>query len=215
MYRTHPQMDRLLTRLERGDIGVVQRVESSFGFEASYDPAHRLFDPALGGGAVLDVGGSPVSFALLTSLLGLHMEDRIELLEASLELAPTGVDRHARASFRMGDVEAVLEVSTTRELGRVGRVIGERGSLELEDPFLPGGHRRGRVGRLIHVDEHGRRTEELVESELDCFALEARAFTEHVRDPQRRCPPSMIPIEMSVEIARLCGDWLEVGRNEP
>jgi hypothetical protein len=25
----------------------------------------------------------------------------------------------------------------------------------------------------------------------------------------------MIPIEMSVEIARLCGDWLELGRNEP
>lgn len=215
MYRTHPQIDRLLARIEGGDIGQVQRIESSFGFEASYDPSHRLFDPALGGGAILDVGGYPASFALLTSRAGLHVEDRIVLLEASLELAPTGVDQDARARFRLGDVEAVLQVSTARELGRIGRVIGDRGTLELEDPFLPEGHRRGRVGRLIHVDEHGRRTEETVESELDCFALEARAFTEHVRDPEHRCPRNMIPIEMSVEIARLCADWLEAGRNEP
>lgn len=214
MYRTHPQMDRLLARIERGDIGPVQRIESSFGFEAPYDPAHRLFDPALGGGAIPDVGGYPVSFALLTSLLGLHMHDQIELVEASLESAPTGVDQEARARFRLGEVEAVLEVSITRELGRVGRVIGETGTLELEDPFLPEGRRRGRIGRLIHVDEHGRRTEEVVESQLDCFALEALAFAEHVRDPERRCPRNMIPIEMSVEIARMCGNWLDMGQGQ-
>ena len=66
MYRQHPQTLRLLELVREGAIGEVRLIKSSFGFavpEAA--PGHRLFANELAGGAILDVGGYPVSMARL------------------------------------------------------------------------------------------------------------------------------------------------------
>ena len=65
MYRCHPLLAALLERLERGDIGKLLHVRADFGFRAPRDPEGRLFDLALGGGGILDVGGYTTSFARL------------------------------------------------------------------------------------------------------------------------------------------------------
>ncbi len=43
----------------------MRHVRADFGFRVPRDPTGRLFDLALGGGSILDVGGYPVSFARL------------------------------------------------------------------------------------------------------------------------------------------------------
>jgi predicted dehydrogenase len=51
-----PAWRRVQALLAQGAIGEVQRVQSSFCFAPPYDPSSRLFDPALAGGALLDIG---------------------------------------------------------------------------------------------------------------------------------------------------------------
>ena len=51
-----------------GAIGEVRSVQADLGIAREYDPADRLFDLALGGGALLDLGVYVVSFAQM--LLG-------------------------------------------------------------------------------------------------------------------------------------------------
>jgi predicted dehydrogenase len=48
-----PLHTQLWELLQAGAIGEVERLEADFGFYHPFDPAHRLFDPQLGGGALL------------------------------------------------------------------------------------------------------------------------------------------------------------------
>lgn len=61
--RFNPVMVKVRELLGAGAIGEVRMLLADFGFRADYDPEHRLFDPELGGGALLDVGVYCVSLA--------------------------------------------------------------------------------------------------------------------------------------------------------
>jgi predicted dehydrogenase len=71
--------------LASGEIGTPRAVVADFGFAASFGPEHRVFNPELGGGALLDLGIYPLSVA--AGLLGPVLEVR-----AQAEMGPTGVD---------------------------------------------------------------------------------------------------------------------------
>lgn len=49
-----PYMDKLKKIIEEGRLGKITFIEADFGFKADYDPENRLFNPHLGGGALLD-----------------------------------------------------------------------------------------------------------------------------------------------------------------
>jgi predicted dehydrogenase len=64
----NPAIRRMTELVRDGAIGEVKAVHADFGHGGPFRPGHRLLDPALGGGALLDLGVYPVSFAHL--LLG-------------------------------------------------------------------------------------------------------------------------------------------------
>ncbi|MFD5079397.1 Gfo/Idh/MocA family protein [Streptomyces sp. NPDC058371] len=64
----NPLVRRLKTLIDDGAIGEVRTLQADFGIAGPFPPSHRLRDPAQGGGALLDLGVYPVSFAQL--LLG-------------------------------------------------------------------------------------------------------------------------------------------------
>lgn len=66
-------------------IGEVRAVQADLGVDRRFDPTDRLFDPAQGGGALLDLGVYVVSFAQ-------HFLGTPDRVTASGSLAPTGVD---------------------------------------------------------------------------------------------------------------------------
>src|SRR3712207_2277624 len=66
--RFQPAVVRLRELVAEGAIGEVRSVQADLGVWRTYDPADRLFDLALGGGALLDLGVYVVSFAQM--LLG-------------------------------------------------------------------------------------------------------------------------------------------------
>ena len=66
--RFQPAVVALRELVADGAIGEVRSVQADLGVAREYDPADRLFDLALGGGALLDLGVYVVSFAQM--LLG-------------------------------------------------------------------------------------------------------------------------------------------------
>ncbi|GAA1895258.1 Gfo/Idh/MocA family oxidoreductase [Streptomyces sodiiphilus] len=61
----NPVIRRMTELVRDGAIGEVRAVHADFGLAGRFEDGHRLLDPALGGGALLDLGVYPVSFAHL------------------------------------------------------------------------------------------------------------------------------------------------------
>ena len=83
--RFHPLVRRAAELAHGGRIGEVIGVRSDLSRRFAYDPAHRLFDLAAGGGALLDLGVYTATGTWL--MLG-----RPDTVAATGSLAPTGSD---------------------------------------------------------------------------------------------------------------------------
>ncbi|MFL6711139.1 MAG: Gfo/Idh/MocA family protein [Massilia sp.] len=83
--RFMPALAEVRRIVASGAIGTPTHLTADFGFFAKAGEAHRLFNPALGGGALLDLGIYPLSIAC--ALLG-----SVESVRASATMGPTGVD---------------------------------------------------------------------------------------------------------------------------
>lgn len=59
-----PSTNRAWEIIASGELGELQWVQADLGFVAAYDPRSRLWDPAAGGGALLDLGVYPLTWAL-------------------------------------------------------------------------------------------------------------------------------------------------------
>ncbi|WP_308447566.1 Gfo/Idh/MocA family protein [Chitinimonas viridis] len=112
-----------------GAIGQLQGVHADFGFLQPFDPTHRVFNPALGGGALLDIGIYPLSLACL--FLG-----PIARIQSMAELGTTGVDeqtaftlQHAGGGLSTGWC-SLRAPSPTEAI-----LLGSQGTLRLHAPF--------------------------------------------------------------------------------
>jgi predicted dehydrogenase len=111
--------------LAAGAIGEARFLTADFGFRKAFDPRHRLFDPALGGGALLDVG---VYLASLSSMVfGPPAETR-----SLSQLGSTGVDERAALLFgygggRFAQLTAAIATGTPQE----ATVVGDGGWIRL------------------------------------------------------------------------------------
>lgn len=83
--RFMPALAQVRRIVASGEIGAVSQVIADFGFMATTDPAHRVNNPGLGGGALLDLGIYPLSIA--AAILG-----PVKSVRAQAEMGPTGVD---------------------------------------------------------------------------------------------------------------------------
>jgi predicted dehydrogenase len=111
-----PMLRQVRRWIEEGRIGEVRMLWASCGGRNKLDPANRLFDKALGGGALLDIGCYAVSLA--HQLLGAPQQ-----VLASGALGETGVDEQEAMILRYpGDKLAVLS-SAIRTAQRNDAVI--------------------------------------------------------------------------------------------
>ncbi|HVZ72632.1 MAG TPA: Gfo/Idh/MocA family oxidoreductase [Polyangia bacterium] len=175
MYRCHPLTRALVARLADGAIGRVLHVRADFGFRKAREPEGRLYNLALGGGAILDVGCYPASFARLIAgvAIGKRFDEPTRLQATGLR-GPTGADEQASAllTFASG-VTATISTAIHHALGRSAMIFGEDGHVVVPDPWAPESHRHGtKTSFTIHRD--GREPELVaVDTERDSYALEA------------------------------------------
>lgn len=83
--RYMPALAELRRIVASGEIGPPRQLHADFGFHAPSDPAHRVNNRELGGGALLDLGIYPLSIA--TAIMG-----PVKQVQALAEMSATGVD---------------------------------------------------------------------------------------------------------------------------
>ena len=91
-----PLIERVREMISSGAIGEPRTLDVDFGFRAPFDASHRLFNPDLGGGALLDVGVYCVS---LSSMIFGAPEKIIGLAH----FGKTSVDEQSAAILEHGD----------------------------------------------------------------------------------------------------------------
>lgn len=157
-----PAVREVFGLLRGGAIGDVKMVEAGLGFPFVYDPKHRVFDPKLGGGAMLDLGVYPLSLAF-------HFLGRSKSFATSAVLGETGVDEQAAAILDFGGGQQASIVTSLRtRTTNDATIFGTEGILRLHEPiYCPhsysivrttkqGGSGRGtpsrpsRVRRVLH-----------------------------------------------------------------
>src|SRR5690606_11576497 len=114
-----PAYGALRDLLAAGAVGTPLVVEADFGFRRPLDPAHRLFDRALGGGALLDLG----IYALQLASLVLGPPERVAAAQA--HLGRTGVDEQVAAVLHHpGGGLAVVKAAIRVALSCTARISG-------------------------------------------------------------------------------------------
>ena len=127
--RFMPALSEVKRIIASGEIGTVTQLHADFGFSATPDPAHRVNDPTLGGGALLDLGIYPLSIAC--ALLG-----QVETVQAQAIMGETGVD--LTTAFTMRHAGGTLSVCSCSLRARAPSelvVSGTRGSVRMHRMF--------------------------------------------------------------------------------
>lgn len=127
--RFFPAIQQVHEWIKQGRIGAVRRISADFSFEADFDPKGRLFDPALAGGALLDLGIYPL--ALATDILGSPIEVKGQAI-----MGETGVDVEDKISLRfVGGATALLKCGLRENRPVVATIDGDRGRITLHERF--------------------------------------------------------------------------------
>ena len=125
--RWHPRMARLVDYLKAGNIGKLHSIESSFTFPANIDGNYRL-SPAMGGGALFDVGVYPLH--AMAALVGDNAQMKIQ--KCDVTTGPTGIDLTTTWQLRFaGSITAQGVASFEMPEHQSLIVHGSKGSVEL------------------------------------------------------------------------------------
>ncbi|MFI8631453.1 Gfo/Idh/MocA family protein [Microbacterium sp. NPDC077663] len=165
-----PQADVIRQVLDAGLLGEIDLVRADFGSLVPFDPTSRMFDPALGGGAMLDLGVYIVAFA--SSIIGPP-----RTIRAVGTLAATGVDDSATVALK---TDAGAQAALTTTFGAVtpveASVFGSRGRLDVLAPFY------GPTGLRLRVDDADAEVwrDEALPTVHDGLGYQATAFASYV-----------------------------------
>jgi len=123
-----PTIAKVREWIGRGAIGEIGMVDLRFGNRSVWDPASRLFDPALGGGTLLDVGIYCISFASM--VLGRQPST----IQSLVQIGTTGVDEVFTALFGyehgpMASIMAGHRLKTRHE----AVILGSKGEIRIPD----------------------------------------------------------------------------------
>jgi predicted dehydrogenase len=124
-----PHMAEVRRLIADGSLGDIVTVVADHGQWFPKDPNSRLFDPGLGGGALLDLGVYPVSFASM--ILG--APDRIV---AMIDPAFSGVDGQTSMLFGYTNgAQAVLTCTSSARTPTRAAIAGTDARIEIDGDF--------------------------------------------------------------------------------
>ena len=124
-----PQYEKVVELVGSGEIGEVKMLQADFGFRAMEPTPQRLFDPALGGGALLDIGIYPVFLAI--SFLGRPVE-----IKATMQAFSSGVDEQISIALKFGNgALAMLSATFASETPVAAVISGTKGYIRMDNRF--------------------------------------------------------------------------------
>jgi predicted dehydrogenase len=127
-----PIIEKTLQLIKEGVIGDLKYLNADFGFVAPFDAGSRLYDLALGGGSLLDVGVYPLFLALL--IMGKPDE-----IKAFAHVAATGADETTNAIlyYKNGTMANILS-SVVAQTPITAEITGTKGTIILDRPWYKG-----------------------------------------------------------------------------
>lgn len=124
-----PGTAKLLELIDSGAIGGIKSIEANFGFKAEFDNSHRVFNPELGGGALLDIGIYPAFLSYL--LLGVPDD-----VEASCRKGSSGADVDTSFIFNYGNkAKARLHCTLEKTTSNEALITGSKGAIKIHSRF--------------------------------------------------------------------------------
>lgn len=132
--RYHPLHDYLLNLRSSGQLGEIESIDASFTAPNPFDPASIRHDPALGGGALMDLGCYPVHWVRF------FVGEEPVVVSASASPNALGADETIEASLRFpsGVVARVFASMVATQPFAASLVItGSCGRVEVDNPVLP------------------------------------------------------------------------------
>jgi predicted dehydrogenase len=177
MYRCHPQTAKLVELVRQKVIGDLKLIQASFCFERPVDLKGRLFNRALGGGAIWDVGCYPVSMARLLAgaAKGLPFAEPLEVKGLGLVGAQSRVDEFALASLKFpGGILAELSCANRVKRPVGVSLFGSKGWIHVPSPWHA--DRFNASAAKIRVYREGSKPQELnLHSRQSLYSLEVDA----------------------------------------
>jgi predicted dehydrogenase len=124
-----PHIAEIRRLIAAGALGEIVTVSADHGQWFAKDPGFRLFAPELGGGALLDLGVYPVSFASM--LLGAPAT-----IAALIDPAFTGVDGQTSMLFGYDSgAQAVLSCTSLARSPTRAAIVGTEARIEIDGDF--------------------------------------------------------------------------------
>lgn len=164
-----PLYKRLKEIVDSGAIGPVKVVSVNFGSLKPYDVNSRFFNPALAGGALLDIGTYAVSFARY------FLSSRPDTVLSAVKRFETGVDEQSGIVLMNGEGQlAVITLSMRAKQPKRGVVAGELGYIEVSE------YPRADQAVIVHTAD-GRREEIAAGDTKKALEYEVEDMEEAVR----------------------------------
>ena len=182
-----PTLVKVRELLAEGAIGEARMVTGDFGFRTNFNPNGRLFDPNLGGGALLDVGIYPLSLAYMVLGEPNHISGMANLGE-------TGVDEESAVllGFSGGRI-AVLTTAVRLNTPHEAFILGTEGWIKIHAPWW--------ASTQVSVKRHGGDEETLtLPFKGNGYTHEAEALMEMIRNGERET--AVIPLDESLSIMK-------------
>lgn len=146
-YRYHPLFERILA-ITASELGELEQADAVIDVPVPQRPGEIRWDPAMSGGALMDLGCYPVHW--LRTLGG-----ELTVVTADITMAACGVDESALVQFRLANgADASLRCSMApHDRGRLTTLTltGQRGELFVRNPIAP------QMGHELRWRLHGER----------------------------------------------------------
>jgi predicted dehydrogenase len=132
MYRSHPLIHEVMDAVKSGKIGRVRLIRTSFCFRVWKTAGNIRFDPALAGGALMDIGCYCINFSRL--IAGAEPAK----LHVIGQLHSSGVDELAAGVMQFpGGITASFTCGMTAQADNTASICGDEGYIEIPVPWKP------------------------------------------------------------------------------
>lgn len=181
-----PAVREVLSVIRRGDIGEPRLLRADFCFRIPLDPQFRLFNPTLGGGALLDVGVYPI--ALAHSIFGSESEN----IASVVHIGSSGVDEQSSILLEFsGGRIANLSCASRTALPQEAFIAGTEGWIRIPrfsqpDSFTLGDSKREETRRFERIGFG--------------YAFEALEAMRAFANGERESP--LMPLDFSLSVMR-------------
>jgi predicted dehydrogenase len=151
-YRYHPAFLAFEAIIASGKIGAIEDISGIFDVHIPNRDGELRYLPALGGGALMDLGCYPLH--ALRTLTGYEPT----IIEATNELHPDGVALSSWASLSFGDISAVVDCNMGQDAiyDNVIQIIGSKGVAKFTG-FVHPSRWNPETGFSIYVEVDGQR----------------------------------------------------------